>query len=74
MKCTNLAPKFLKLNKHYNRGTRLVDKVNTWLMYTFTRHVGAWNWYFMSTNTHHNMGVGGLKTSEDGTCPVLMSG
>jgi hypothetical protein len=31
--------------------TRLVDKVNTWLFYTFTRHVGAWNRCFMSTNT-----------------------
>jgi hypothetical protein len=29
----------------------IVDKVNTWLFYTFTRHVGAWNWCFMSTNT-----------------------
>jgi hypothetical protein len=28
----------------------------------------------MSTNTHHNRGVDGLKTSEDGTSPVLMSG
>jgi hypothetical protein len=41
LKCSNLVPKFLKSNKHYNRGTRLVDKVNTWLFYTFTRHVGA---------------------------------
>jgi hypothetical protein len=29
----------------------LVDKVNTWLFYTFTQHVGAWNWCFMSANT-----------------------
>jgi hypothetical protein len=51
LKCSNLVPKFLKSNKHYNRGTRLVDKVNTWLFHTFTRHVGAWNRCFMSTNT-----------------------
>jgi hypothetical protein len=25
--------------------------VNTWLFYTLTRHVGAWNQCFMSTNT-----------------------
>jgi hypothetical protein len=31
--------------------TRLVDKVNTWSFHTFTRHVGAWNQYFMSANT-----------------------
>jgi hypothetical protein len=36
-----LASMFLKSNKHYNRGTRLVDKVNAWLFYTFARHVGA---------------------------------
>jgi hypothetical protein len=36
--------------KYYNRGTRLVDKVNTWLLHTFTRHVGTWNRCFMSTN------------------------
>jgi hypothetical protein len=41
LKCSNLVPKFLKSNKHYNHGTRLVDKVNTWLFHTFTRHVGA---------------------------------
>jgi hypothetical protein len=41
LKCSNLVPKFLKSNKHKNRGTRLVDKVNTWLFYTFTRYVGA---------------------------------
>jgi hypothetical protein len=35
-KWSNLVPKFLKSNKHYNRGSRLVDKVNTWLFYTFT--------------------------------------
>jgi hypothetical protein len=41
LKCSNLVPKFLKSNEHYNRGTRLVDKVNTWLFYTFTQNVGA---------------------------------
>jgi hypothetical protein len=51
LKCSNLAPMFLKSNKHQNRGTRLVDKVNIWLFYTFTWHVGTWNWGFMSTNT-----------------------
>jgi hypothetical protein len=51
LKCSNLTPMFLKSNKHQNRGTRLVDKVNTWLFYTFTRHVGTWNWCFMSANT-----------------------
>jgi hypothetical protein len=25
--------------------------VNTWLFYTFTRHVGIWKWCFMSANT-----------------------
>jgi hypothetical protein len=25
--------------------------VTTWLFYTFTQHVGALNWHFMSTNT-----------------------
>jgi hypothetical protein len=43
LKCSNLVPKFLKSNKHKNHGTRLVDKVTTWLFYTFTRHVGARN-------------------------------
>jgi hypothetical protein len=51
LKCSNLAPMFLKSNKHLNRGTRLVDKVNTWLFYIFTQHVGAWNWCFMSAKT-----------------------
>jgi hypothetical protein len=41
LKCSNLVHKFLKSNKHYNHETRLIDKVNTWLFYTFTRHVGA---------------------------------
>jgi hypothetical protein len=41
LKCSNLVPKFLKSNKHYNRGTMLVDEVNTWLFHTFTRHVGT---------------------------------
>jgi hypothetical protein len=41
LKCSNLVPKFLKSNKHQNCGTRLVDKVNTWLFHAFTRHVGA---------------------------------
>jgi hypothetical protein len=41
LKWSNLVPKVMKLNKHYNLGTRLVDKVNTWLFHTFTRHVGA---------------------------------
>jgi hypothetical protein len=41
LKCSNLVPKFLKSNKHYNCGTRLADKVNTWLFHIFTRHVGA---------------------------------
>jgi hypothetical protein len=49
LKCSNFVPMFLKSNKHLNRGTRLVDKVNTLLFYTFTRHVGARNWCFMST-------------------------
>jgi hypothetical protein len=29
----------------------LLDKVNTWLFYTFTQHVGAWNQCFVSANT-----------------------
>jgi hypothetical protein len=41
LKCSNFVPKFLKSNKHENCGTRLVDKVNTWLFHTFTRHVGT---------------------------------
>jgi hypothetical protein len=36
-----LVPMFLKSNKHYNRGTMLVDKVNTFLFHTFTQHVGT---------------------------------
>jgi hypothetical protein len=50
LKCSNLASMFLKSNKYYNRGTRLVDKVNAWLFYTFAQHVGAWNRCFMSAN------------------------
>jgi hypothetical protein len=42
LKCSNLAPMFLKSNRHQNHGTRLVDKVNTWLFHTFTRYIGAW--------------------------------
>jgi hypothetical protein len=56
LKCSILAPMFLKLNKHLNHGTRLVDKVNIWLFYIFTRHVGTWNQCFMSANNtqrHH---------------------
>jgi hypothetical protein len=41
LKCSNLAHMHLKSNKYQNHGTRLVDKVNTWLFYTFTRHIGA---------------------------------
>jgi hypothetical protein len=41
LKCSNFVPTFLKSNKHYNRETRLVDKVNTWLFHTFTQHVGT---------------------------------
>jgi hypothetical protein len=36
--------------KTTNCGTRLVDKVNTWLFHTFTRHIGTWNRHFMSAN------------------------
>jgi hypothetical protein len=50
-KCSILAPMFLKSNKHWNHGTRIVDKVNTWLFYIFTQHVGTWNRHFMTTNT-----------------------
>jgi hypothetical protein len=32
-----------------------VDKVNTWLFYTFSRHVGIGNRCFMSANTHTAM-------------------
>jgi hypothetical protein len=41
LKCSNLVPKFQKSDKHYNRGMRLVDTVNMWLFYTFTRYVGT---------------------------------
>jgi hypothetical protein len=44
---------FLKSNKHQNCGSRLVDKVNTLLFYTFTQHVGAWNQCFFSANRYH---------------------
>jgi hypothetical protein len=53
LKCSNLVPKFLKSNKHLNHGTRLVNKLNTWLFYTFTRYVGAWNRCFMSANSDY---------------------
>jgi hypothetical protein len=41
LKCSNLAPMFLKSNRHYNHGTRLVDKAYTWLFDAFTQNVGA---------------------------------
>jgi hypothetical protein len=43
LKCSNLVPKFLKSHKYLNCGTRLVNKVNTWLFHTFTLYVGAQN-------------------------------
>jgi hypothetical protein len=30
-KCSNLVPKSMKSNEQLNRGTRLVENVNTWL-------------------------------------------
>jgi hypothetical protein len=36
----------------------LVDKVNTWLFYTFTRHVGAQNQCFMSANRNGSREAG----------------
>jgi hypothetical protein len=44
-----------QINTKIMRETRLVDKVNTWLFYTFTQHVGSWNWCFMSANTPPNL-------------------
>jgi hypothetical protein len=48
LKCSNLVPKFLKSHKYLNCGTRLVNKVNTWLFHTFTLYVGAQNRHFLA--------------------------
>jgi hypothetical protein len=49
LKSSKLHYGFLKSNKHYRR-TRLVDRVLTWSFLAYVRHVGIWNWCFMTAN------------------------